>query len=283
MPRLRRWRTSVSSFELLSRAGRDAAPNIPGRGTRRWEFPGVTPAADSSEAEWPVGALDHRWTQGRGMPDIVASWVPRRFAAYARVFHPVPRTREPDEDGMPLTAGPLTLRWADVAAWSGQTLRSDSEFHHLATPVPGRSPQPTDLRIAEPPGEPSPDLLDALATILRAHTTTPDACWFALWDGYGDLGGDSGSAGGPARLRLPGRSYLLYTGPVTAATAFATPGAPHAPTLWWPADRAWFVGGDVDLDSTYVGGSAPMIEHLLQQPEVEALPTSADQRIAMST
>jgi hypothetical protein len=263
----------------LGRGARGAYPNIRGRGAHLWEFPGVTPADDSTATQWLVGALDHRWVQRRGVLVTVASFVPTGFAAYARVFHPVPRTWESDENGMLVAPVPLTLRWADVASWSGQTLRSDSDFHQLATPPPGRSPQPADLHITDPVtfSEAPPELLGALATILQAHTTTPDACWFALWDGYGDLG--LSSDGGPARLHLPGRSYLLYTGPVTAATAFATPGAPHAPTLWWPADRAWFVGSDVDLDSSYVGGTEATIDQLLRQPDIEALPTSADTQL----
>ena len=27
------------------------------------------------------------------------------------------------------------------------------------------------------------------------------------------------------------------------------------PNLWWPADRAWRVASDIDLPSTYLGGT----------------------------
>lgn len=46
----------------------------------------------------------------------------------------------------------------------------------------------------------------------------------------------------------------------------------HPPTLIWPADRAWFVAGDVDLDSTYVGGSHDLIAAILAEPDLEAWP-----------
>lgn len=44
------------------------------------------------------------------------------------------------------------------------------------------------------------------------------------------------------------------------------------PDLWWPEDRAWCVGGDVDLASTYVGGSPELIAELLAAPGLEAYP-----------
>jgi hypothetical protein len=63
--------------------------------------------------------------------------------------------------------------------------------------------------------------------------------------------GRLGRAGRGAAPVISGRGARLWEFPgVTAAAAFATPGAPHAPSLWWPTDRAWLVGGDVDLDST---------------------------------
>lgn len=265
------------SFGLLGRTGRGEVPVISGRGARPWEFPGVTPATANTASQWLIDALDHRWAKRPRVPATVASFVPTRFAAYARIFHPVPRMRTIGEDG---TSPMPSLRWADVAEWSGQTLRADTEFRQLATLRPDLRSRLADLAIATPASELPPELLSALAIILQTYTTRPETCWFALWDGYGDLGLDARSEREPARLNLPARSYLLYVGPVAAATAFATPGAPHAPTLWWPEDRAWFVGGDVDLDSTYVGGSEALIEELLRHPAIEALPMLPTQSIS---
>jgi hypothetical protein len=44
----------------------------------------------------------------------------------------------------------------------------------------------------------------------------------------------------------------------------------HSPNLWWPSDHAWCVGTEIDLDSTYVGGSKPFIDAILQSQELEA-------------
>jgi hypothetical protein len=87
-----------------------------------------------------------------------------------------------------------------------------------------------------------------LATVLAEFTARPDDCWFCVWDGYGDLaplGADH------AVVRKPGREYRLYRGPLAAVTEFPM----EQPQLWWPADRAWCVGSDMDLTRTFVGGS----------------------------
>jgi hypothetical protein len=50
-------------------------------------------------------------------------------------------------------------------------------------------------------------------------------------------------------------------------------------SLWWPADRAWFVATDIDLVTTYVGGSTACIRDLLAHPGLEAAQVPRDQRI----
>jgi hypothetical protein len=49
-------------------------------------------------------------------------------------------------------------------------------------------------------------------------------------------------------------------------------------SLWWPADRAWFVATDIDLVTTFVGGSAACVRDVLDHPLLEAAPVPADQR-----
>jgi hypothetical protein len=51
------------------------------------------------------------------------------------------------------------------------------------------------------------------------------------------------------------------------------PGRYQSASLWWPNGRAWFVGTEIDLNSTYVGGSSLAIEALLATPDdLEAFP-----------
>jgi hypothetical protein len=113
--------------------------------------------------------------------------------------------------------------------------------------------------------EPGEVILEALATCLEPHTRTPGQCWFAIWDGWNDL--PSFSEPGPAMLHMPARSYILITGPVGAAPLMARY---HPPAIWWPEDRSWVVGGDVDLDSTFVAGDEEFIAAVLARPELLA-------------
>jgi hypothetical protein len=42
-------------------------------------------------------------------------------------------------------------------------------------------------------------------------------------------------------------------------------------TVWWPDDRAWCVETEVDLESTYVGGTRACIAELVGHPDLEAV------------
>jgi hypothetical protein len=50
----------------------------------------------------------------------------------------------------------------------------------------------------------------------------------------------------------------------------------HPPGIWWPEDRSWVVGGDVDLDSTFVAGDEELIAAVLARPELLASPIAPD-------
>jgi hypothetical protein len=220
---------------------------------------------------------------------VVTSVAPAGFEAYAWVLHPAEE---------PLHSGDRVVRWAEVAAWSGQPLRSGSQFHSIALPqvlpdgeAPWTSQGPHQGSLYPP---------DAviLAEILRHWTTTPQRCWFCVWDGYGWDGVYLTASDGPAaaepssgrwpdpvpadgrggrRVELPNREYLLYSGPVEAALATVGLGGDHqVANLWWPRDRAWFVASEIDLARTYVAGPAGLIGQLLAETRIEALPAAPD-------
>lgn len=118
-----------------------------------------------------------------------------------------------------------------------------------------------------------PHLLATLCNLLATTTSTPDRCRFATWEGYGwQAWADPPPT---SRLRLDQRTFLVHEGPIETAGQIGWRSSEgiftaHPPTLIWPADRAWFVAGDVDLDSTYVGGSEDLIAALLAEPDLEA-------------
>ena len=90
--------------------------------------------------------------------------------------------------------------------------------------------------------------------------------------------------------RLPVRSFNPRTREVvsTRTTAFpltderwpvAEPDRRLHPNLWWPADHAWCVATDVDMMTTYVGGSAETVAAVLADTGLEAHPVTADDAV----
>jgi hypothetical protein len=94
-----------------------------------------------------------------------------------------------------------------------------------------------------------------------------------------------------ARLTLPARDHVLFAGAlsdladpewpwnvpwrdVDDAAVEAPLGAEPAtvsPSILWPADRAWVLVSDVDLDSSFVAGSPDAIRAICSDPRLEAL------------
>ncbi len=120
-----------------------------------------------------------------------------------------------------------------------------------------------------------------LMNILRGFTSTPESCFFGLWEGYGNI--DDRLYPKDARVKGCGRNYLLFRGPLEGVMAFLDeagfPFWAYSPNVWWPEDRAWCVATDIDLCDTYVGGSVECVQAVLDHPDLEALPTSLDARL----
>src|ERR1700694_370174 len=97
---------------------------------------------------------------------------------------------------------------------------------------------------------------ELLCELLGGHTSTPELCWFAIWEGYALLPEPVRELDVP-RLEMKHREMILLTGPLSAlpATSFDEdsymPGWMNradgykSPSLWWPEDRAWCVASDV--------------------------------------
>jgi hypothetical protein len=117
------------------------------------------------------------------------------------------------------------------------------------------------------------DALVSLLDLVLGHTTTPQHGFAGVWEGYGWIP-DRG-AGLPV-LDLDKRAYYVHEGPIAdlpemgwwPAVARTAPREP--PTLIWPADRTWLIAGDVDLDSTYIGGSGALVQDLAALPGIES-------------
>jgi hypothetical protein len=231
----------------------------------RWEE--MTPSDAVENADW-IGARLHPFAAYD-----VGAVVPTGFAAYARILHPASEWK--DSHG-------TDVSWSQVAAWSGKTIHPLVQFHAIAAPTSGRELGPRPWSGEPREGTLSPRQVDALARLARKHTTTPDACWFCLWEGYGYTApGVTKDWRSLSRKRVtpnPQRAYLLFTGSVGDAVGWE-----DGPNLWWPDERAWCVASEIDHPYSYVGGSDALIKELLADPEIEALPAKLEDGITYDT
>lgn len=126
---------------------------------------------------------------------------------------------------------------------------------------------------ADRPDDLAPDLERARTAlgVLAAFTSTPDDCWFAVWEGC------SGSLRLPAGLpllALPHRRYGLLRGALTDLAdweATVHTGLDAPPAFVWPDDRRWCFASDVDPHWAGVGASEPAVRALLAAPGLDVV------------
>lgn len=211
-------------------------------------------APDVKASEWVVAGL-------RGFGESVLSLVPAGFPSYVRVFHPAYR---------PAGAKIVPVRWSEIAVATGAVAHPAMQSGALTGSYDSlHDAMPGVFEAAPSVGSLPPDLASPIAAALARHTTTPDRCWFAVWDGFGGLEGGVSQA--PV-FGAPYREYHLLTGPVEAAAEIdAAPPGEQSPNLWWPEDCAWCVATEIDLNTTYIGCDETCRDGLLSLTEIEAM------------
>lgn len=208
-------------------------------------------SASRNATAWLRQALTHFATP-------VSAFVPGQLPAYARIYNPF------DSRG-DLTAEDLVARRWNVLA--GREMESAHEAAEFALRGPSGMQAPV--------GSLSRVVVDRLIGPLTVATTTPDACYFALWEGFGD-------SIVPSKVRptleLPHRRYHVFAGSIDAArTSYSSiPFGYRSANLWWPEDHAWCVSTEVDFAWTYVAGPRSCIDTLLSHAELDARETTAD-------
>jgi hypothetical protein len=252
----------------------------------------LQPSSETGAADW----IRPRLVAGDEAPQstwgVAFSFVPFGFDRYVRIFHPVEGSS--DE----------RASWADIAAWSGKAMHARVEFEVIQQRMP--APGAVEVSDSEPEvGRLAPDLVEALASVLGRHTEAAQRCWFCIWEGgwiSGPASLNVSLAASPAeraaiqaryaagwdlpfgrealdrpRVQLPGRSYVLLEGPLDAVVEIGawqewqgrSSFEPNSPNLWWPDDRSWCVGTEIDHQSTFVGGSDELVGDLLLDARFE--------------
>jgi hypothetical protein len=181
------------------------------------------------------------------------------LSALARVL--VAHTTTPEDGAVALWEG-----WGDLVGHLGVT--PSRSFVRLVAhePGPGRAERHEDLLARS--------IRDPLNDSFRKPSWQPGIL------------SDEISRGG--RLSLPERDYVVFRGGIAefadpdwaermpwrdlkAEAAGFGPTA-HAPSLVWPADRAWVMVSEVDWDSTIIAGSPELIAAVCTDPGLEAAP-----------
>ncbi len=144
---------------------------------------------DISLGHWLAEATSGRL--GGRVPDLL----PRGFAGYARIFHPMSYSTPPDEE----PSGPAT--WSQVAADFGtrmHPLAQSAALRRLADPWSQEATVSDNGRLYSGPEAGYLPQLPQVVHLLTPHTTTPDSCVAAIWEGWGGLV----SSGGRMDVRL---------------------------------------------------------------------------------
>jgi hypothetical protein len=219
------------------------------------QFAGRPVEDDVTAARWIADAVRDDATVG--------SLVPPVFEAYARVFHPAARYAGDDD---------VDVTWAQVAAANATIAHPAMEWGSITGLMEffDQADQTPLWDGAPARGHLPAHVAHALAAVLRRHTGTPEDCWFGV----------------PAELipaeaeplQLGGTEFWLIRGPIELAAAnLAAEPSEQSAGIWWPADRAWLVATDIDLVTTYVGGSAACVAALVAHPGLEAAEVQVSQ------
>jgi hypothetical protein len=221
---------------------------------------------DVEPAEWIRAAL-RPWTNGQLLR--ISSLVPAGYPTHGRILH---RAWNASRD----------VRWREIAAANGRQLHAETRYNELVGWVPDAQHQSPPSPWGQPyRGSLRPSECVAVAEVLAGHTTTPDECWFCLWEGYGTPVLNRLAETAP-RVMLENRNCLLFRGRVAAASAFRSEPWFQSPTLWWPEDRAWCVASEVDIFSTYFAGTPESLRALMDHRNLEVLECTAEQEIDLS-
>jgi hypothetical protein len=224
------------------------------------DFYGWSVCDDVQPAEWFRPALAPFPSR---TPLRVDEVVPAAYPAHGRIVHPAY-----DASGDQR----VLLRDIDqphLAHWEG-----DPRFALYAGDWPFIRGGPWNF-LTPTVGSLDPVDISVVAEILGFHTSTPDVVWALMWNGWGVFTSELPEPQHLVRASRTWEHYLLLRGELSAVESMVR-ACEQAPSFWWPDDRAWVVGADLDTWSTYVAASAEAIEQVVADQRIEAYPATPD-------
>ncbi len=261
-----------------------------GMGPIRW-------TRDISRADWWLRGLDPSY-------DRVDALMPARYEAYARVFHPA------RQGGRPVSWGALArqhgrvvhgqMRFSAISRWPGRTVADDVEAPPPSLPLPEArrlvellrpatdTPEScwfcrwADQRWVQDAGVAERVILPSGGRDYLLHSGPIELALEPAPALIEDDGGltqteDEYVASRrdltPAEMELELAAWRAARNRRRSNAAVSPVVSVHeVPTFWWPEDRRWFVATEVNLASTFIGGPGSLVQQLIDDPSLEALP-----------
>ena len=245
-------------------------------------FTGLSPAADTDGTRW--------FTDQMAGQDGVALVVPSGFAAYARLMHPL-RDGDRWAEAAPEYLGrggrytypfPDRVAWASWGDLGAETVDAIVPLLASATSTPSES----HFGLWQGWGDMHPESRATLYSV-SDHVGQVHGRWTRWRQRRQQRTQDA-----PAHSFLSdcavhpwwgGRDMYLFDGPVELVDRIGSSFGDgslmrRGPQWWWPDDRAWFVGSEIDFPWSYVGGSADLIDKLTTSAGFEAVVIDHDEQ-----
>lgn len=181
----------------------------------------------------------------------IGFYVPSGFPCYVRILHPAQNAGDGSYDD---------VTWQEIAQASGRELTPLSTSDDIWAPE-----EVTGLHVTSPLGWLSERQCAALAAILAGQTTTPSECTFLFHGSWSS----KPSGEGVTTIQLPESHYVVVRGACSQTCGFEV-----GPSMWWPADGAWFAVTIIDMDYSLVGCSRTAMQAIVDHPAIEARPVS---------
>lgn len=196
----------------------------------------------------------------------VRAVVPAVYAAYGRLIHPAYE---------PIDGAWQRVQMSNIARPEDHLWRPPSYLWVMTTGLPiADMAAPFDYLGARR-GTPDPDDLTNLIDILAAHTSTPDQIWGLAWPGWGVHPECDWLEAETPKVRVAHDDHGLMQGPLSAVPTVASL-LTYAPSYWWPQDRAWVVGSQMEDLSTYIAADARCIEALIAAERIDVVESAPD-------
>lgn len=224
--------------------------------------------------EWSVDEIDFI-SEGIGFSSTstaqlgtVRSLFPGNYSAYARVLHPA--YKRASEPTFHRASEWTPVKWSTIAYSTNRIAHPAMEWNRISyTAIDANGDRLWD----RPPsiGTLPVNELKVIVSILRESTESDTPCWFA----FAEVSGLSVSSKYP-RINTPSGPAVAFSG--TIDDVFKT-FQYQSPNYWGTVSSGWMVATEIDLMSTYFGGSEVCANSLAASPELEAWRVEGDQGI----